>query len=137
LSEQGGTPSTNESRPTRVASGDDVDRILAEIRTLKSSPEAAKPKDRWDKAAIISTFTGSVLIAAVATLFTVIYNNREADRQQAFRDQQIRAAEIDVVLKLMPQLTSENPEMRHVAESLLVRSNRQTHPRSGDSTAES
>src|SRR5687767_10005921 len=100
-----------EPRLSRVATDGDVDRILAEIRALKSSPESPKPKDRWDKAAVVATFMGSVLIAAVATMFTVIYNNREADRQQTFRDQQIRAAEIDVVLKLLPQLTSENPEM--------------------------
>jgi hypothetical protein len=97
-----------------------LDRLREDIEALAATPDQPKPKDTWDKAAIVSTFLGSVLIAAVGLVFTITYNSKEAERQQAFRDQQIRTAETDVVLKLLPQLTSENPEIRHVAETVLM-----------------
>lgn len=97
----------------------DIGRIRLLVEDLARTSEP-KSKDAWDKAAIIATFVGSVLLAAVALAFTMIYNNREAERQQAFREEQSRAAQTDVLVKLLPQLTSANPEVRRIAETVLT-----------------
>src|SRR5205085_6132800 len=68
------------------ATAEDVQRIRNYIDDLGKRSESLKPKDIWDKAAVIAVFLGSVLVATVGLVFTVIYNNREAERQQTFRE---------------------------------------------------
>ncbi len=86
-----------------------IDGIEERLKELKEQP---KPKDGWDKFSTVTAFLSSVLLAGLATTFTIIYQSDEADRrgraelsQSRQQDHQNRVRELEAVAKFVPYLT--------------------------------
>lgn len=73
----------------------------------------------WDKLPTITSFVGTVLIAAVGLYFTTSLNQRrEVEDANRIRAEQ-RVAELDVVARLIPLLSSADSSQRAYARLLL------------------
>lgn len=95
---------------------DELRKTLADLRAAVS----ARPgKDAWDKFAIATTFIATVLLATLTWYYNVVSEKIEAERQQSYDQVQRRAAELDVVLKLLPQLSSPDATERNNAANIL------------------
>jgi hypothetical protein len=75
----------------------------------KSSP---KPKDAWDKFSAVSTFLATVVIAALGSVLTVLYNWNESNRSAALKKQDQDIARIQTIEKFMPHLNGSEQEKR-------------------------
>jgi S1-C subfamily serine protease len=76
---------------------------------------AKKAKDVWDKLPVFATLFSTGLIATVGLVFTITYQrseirNREMLREQEARQEEHRARvqELELVVKLLPSLSSKN-----------------------------
>lgn len=83
-------------------------KLVSELRKLDDRDERPKQKDFWDKLAAVSTFAGGVLIAAVALVFTLVFDARQANRQH-------QIGELEVVAKFMPFLTGTDESAKKFA----------------------
>jgi len=72
-----------------------LDQLLTQQRILIE--KLSKKKDFWDKFASLSTFIGTVLLAAIGLYFTTIYKHQE-----------VRVAEAQTIEKFLPHLTGTN-----------------------------
>jgi hypothetical protein len=106
----------------------DVCRILLAFGAKPASlvdaldPLKRPSKDLWERLTASSgmlTFVSSLMIAGVGWYFTNTYNirqsdnaQRQADRDVEIRKQQTRIAEMDTVVKMIPQLTQSEQSKR-------------------------
>ena len=88
---------------------DRIEKLEEQIRFLEDKP---KPKDNWDKFATVTSFMASVLLAGVATIFTVLYQSDEAKRRDQLeqtrsqqQNYQNKVRELEAVAKFVPYLT--------------------------------
>lgn len=122
-----GPPSSPPS-PTPESSGDgardgardeSVALLVKEIRTLLQKIDAPRRRDLWDKLPTITSFVGTVLIAAVGLYFTTSLNERRASEESSRIRAAQRVAELDVVARLIPLLTASDSSQRAYARLLL------------------
>lgn len=90
----------------------DMDRKYDELLSAVKSPPPVEQKDFWDKFQSMSTFLSGVIIALVGLIFTSLYNERQAQRDQAVKEQQIRLAQVELMQKFLPQLTGPEQDKR-------------------------
>jgi hypothetical protein len=122
--------------------------VVRQLNVLTDKVEAQKKKDKWDKFQIASSFVSTVLLAFLGTLFTLLYNHREADRQHKLleaqielertrdasqldlatvqaeaqnqmQESQLRISELTAINALIPHLASKDPEVKRLASMTL------------------
>src|SRR5947208_10698814 len=81
----------------------DQQRTIELLNTLTSAP-APKPKDRWDKFQIVSSFIAGVLLVSIGGVFTYLYKLSQDATDRNLRLQQTQLARIDLISKFMPYL---------------------------------
>jgi hypothetical protein len=93
-------------------------QLFKTIRVLRKS-EGAKAKDIWDKAAIVSGFLSSVVIAAVGILINISIQNAQLASSDANSKAQIEVAEKNNRAQLT--LTERNADIqKHLQEGTLT-----------------
>lgn len=105
---------------------DELASLIAEIKKLVETLEAPKSSDWSQKILAITPFLSTVVLAAVSLWLT--WSNQQgqirlaqenATHEQAFRDAQVRVAELEAISKLIPALSSKDQTERKRAEELL------------------
>lgn len=93
--------------------------LAAELRALMEKLDARKKRDLWDKLPVITSFAGTVIIAALGLFLTQSYQRQEAMRQKEFREAQIRIEQLKAITTLAPLLASTDTSQRRVARQML------------------
>jgi hypothetical protein len=112
---------------------DDLNAKLQQIEDsqkiiLEKLNEKKPAKDFWDKFSVVSTFVSSVLVAGVGLLFTVKYNQHQAQVDEALKTQQqqmsqaqLREATVQSVAQFMQYLAGEDNKVaqrKHAVQML-------------------
>jgi hypothetical protein len=93
--------------------------LAAELRSLMEKMDSRKKRDLWDKLPVITSFAGTVIIAALGLFLTQSYQRQEAMRQKEFRDAQIRIEQLKAITTLAPLLASSDTSQKRVARQML------------------
>ena len=105
---------------------DDLTQLTEQIKLLVEKLNAPKKRDWSEKLATLTPFLATVVLATISLIVTasnqkITIENQKiaADRDNAFRNAQIRVAEIEALSKLVPDLSSKDPEVRKIARDVL------------------
>jgi len=105
---------------------DEQASLIAEIKKLVEKLDAPKKADWSQKIAAVTPFLSTVVLAGFSLWITWSYQQGQvrlaqetAKHDQAFRDAQVRVAELEAISKLIPALSSKDPTERKRAEELL------------------
>jgi hypothetical protein len=105
---------------------DDLTQLTEQIKLLVEKLNAPKKRDWSEKLATLTPFLATVVLAAISLIVTAsnqkitIQNQKiAAERDNAFRNAQMRVAEIEALSKLVPDLSSKDPEVRKIARDVL------------------
>jgi hypothetical protein len=72
-------------------------------------------KDWWDKLAVVSGFISAVLVAAIGTFATLLYNRRQRAAEASERDRELRTSEAQTVASFLPHLHSSDTKEKEAA----------------------
>jgi hypothetical protein len=74
-----------------------ADKLIRQQETIIEKLSKGKEKDRWDKISVLSSILSSFVIAGIGVYFT-----------NAFKSQEIRVSEVEVIEKLVTHLSGTN-----------------------------
>ncbi len=108
--------------PADPAQPQSLAELLEQHRRSIEGLGQRKPKDAWDKLAVLGTLVSTVLIGAVGTIFTITYQRNETANRKLALDQEktrqkhnARIQDLDLVVKLLPALSSNDPRQQKQA----------------------
>lgn len=104
----------NISRPEVNAQ---LEELSIKLDKLIEKVDSGGKKDAWDKFGIITSFISGVLFVIVGAIYTYIYNGREKESQAIAQRQ---ATELQTLIALSPQLSSQDSNVRKGAMAILV-----------------
>jgi hypothetical protein len=88
-----------------------IEQIAEDVRSIKKRIETPKVKDKWDKLSAVSPLVAGILVAAIGTSATFIYNERRLELN-----------EIELVSAYFAYLVSDTVETRELAWNVLTES---------------
>jgi len=128
------SPETQESE-TALQPG--VSQLSEQLKKFIEKLDVPKRKDAWDILSVLTSFLGTVIVAAISLYLTQSFQRMEAQRAREFQAQeasraaqftqaqieskraQIRVEELKAMTTLAPLLASSDPVTRETARQLL------------------
>lgn len=94
-----------------------LEELSIKLDKLIEKVDSGGKKDAWDKFGIITSFISGVLFVIVGAIYTYIYNGREKESQAIAQRQ---ATELQTLIALSPQLSSQDSNVRKGAMAILA-----------------
>jgi hypothetical protein len=107
--------SSEESNSQRVNANPPTESTVIEAKAI----ERPKPKDVWDKSAIIVSATSSIILALAALLINSSIQRTQVDNIARASDSQIRSQNLKLTADLMQHLLSGDPLRQRMALAML------------------
>jgi len=131
-------PESPDSLPvTGPPQQSDMSDLNQQLKKLLEKMDVPKRKDVWDILSVMTTFTGTVLVAGISLFLTQSYQRSEADRTRSFQEfeaeraarhneselqiqsAQVRVEELKAITAMAPLLASSDPRMVETGRQLL------------------
>ena len=76
--------------------------VLEALKDLKP-----KSKDFWDKFSVLTKFISAIIISGVGLIFTLVYSEKQDQRDALLRQQQLELSKIQIMEKFVPHLKED------------------------------